>query len=66
MSCWMSGVCDADCCAIIRFATELACRKAHIRPDDVVVPSVASSSGVKERTEWDGLGEAMRMAGWFD
>ena len=50
-----------------RFATELACRKAHIRADDLALPSVASSSGhVRERNEWDGLGEAMRMAGWFD
>jgi len=49
----------------LRFATELACRKAHSRPEDVGAHSVASP-GVKERGEWDGLGEAMRMAGWFD
>lgn len=60
--CWGIGVDGAT-----RFATELACRKAHARADDAGVPSVASSSGhVKERNEWDGLGEAMRMAGWFD
>lgn len=50
-----------------RFATELACRKAHVRADDVAASTAASSSGhVKERSEWDGLGEAMRQAGWFD
>ncbi|KAG8212980.1 hypothetical protein J3R82DRAFT_11363 [Butyriboletus roseoflavus] len=51
----------------LRFATELACRKAHVRADDVAATSVASSSGqARERSEWDGLGEAMRRAGWFD
>lgn len=51
----------------VRFATELACRKAHVRAEDVSSASVASSSGhVKERDEWDGLGEAMRKAGWFN
>ncbi|KAG9316957.1 hypothetical protein JVU11DRAFT_3041 [Chiua virens] len=51
----------------LRFATELACRKAYSRGDVVSSPGVASSSGhVKERDEWDGLGEAMRSAGWFD
>ncbi|KAF8552066.1 hypothetical protein OG21DRAFT_1512007 [Imleria badia] len=50
----------------LRFATELACRKAHSRAEDIETTSVASSGHVKERGEWDGLGEAMRMAGWFD
>ncbi|KAH0833336.1 hypothetical protein J3R83DRAFT_12404 [Lanmaoa asiatica] len=49
----------------LRFATELACRKAHVRADDVGAASVASGH-VKELSEWDGLGEAMRRAGWFD
>ena len=49
-----------------RFATELACRKAHSRAEDMSAPSVATSEHVKGRGEWDGLGEAMRMAGWFD
>ncbi|KIJ62898.1 hypothetical protein HYDPIDRAFT_135366 [Hydnomerulius pinastri MD-312] len=34
----------------LRFATELAGRKAHIQPNN----------------KWDGLGEDMRRAGWFD
>ena len=49
-----------------RFATELACRKAHSRAEDVGAPSMATSGHVRERGEWDGLGEAMRMAGWFN
>lgn len=44
----------------LRFATELASRRAHARP------TVGSGSTVKERSEWDGLGEDMRKAGWFD
>jgi len=50
----------------LRFATELACRKAHSRAEDVGAPSMATSGHVRERGEWDGLGEAMRMAGWFN
>ena len=64
--CWCVDV-TACLSRLGRFATELACRKAHIRVDDIGMASVASSSEhVKERDEWDGLGEAMRMAGWFD
>ncbi|KAG6333531.1 hypothetical protein ID866_5556 [Astraeus odoratus] len=49
----------------LRFATELASRRAHARP---AASSSSSNSGstAKERSEWDGLGEEMRRAGWFD
>ncbi|KAF8135106.1 hypothetical protein EV363DRAFT_1429762 [Boletus edulis] len=36
------------------------------RLDECLRYDVVASPGVKERGEWDGLGEAMRMAGWFD
>ncbi|KAF9223372.1 hypothetical protein BS17DRAFT_796049 [Gyrodon lividus] len=52
----------------LRFATELAGRKANIRADNSNAPSVGSGTGTaaKEPSEWDGLGDDMRRAGWFD
>lgn len=48
-----------------RFATEIAGRRGHASPAANSTPSMVGST-VKESSEWDGLGEEMRRAGWFD
>lgn len=49
----------------LRFATEIAGRRGHASPAANSTPSMVGST-VKESSEWDGLGEEMRRAGWFD
>lgn len=48
-----------------RFATEIAGRRAYANPAASSTSSMIGSA-VKESSEWDGLGEEMRRAGWFD
>ncbi|KIK79011.1 hypothetical protein PAXRUDRAFT_834309 [Paxillus rubicundulus Ve08.2h10] len=53
----------------LRFATELAGRKAHIKPNNTSASSAGgggTGTTVREPSEWDGLGEDMQRAGWFD
>lgn len=49
----------------LRFATEIAGRRAYANPAASSTSSMVGST-VKESSEWDGLGEEMRRAGWFD
>lgn len=49
----------------LRFATEIAGRRAYANPAASSTSSMIGSA-VKESSEWDGLGEEMRRAGWFD
>ncbi|KAI6039893.1 hypothetical protein EDC04DRAFT_2682230 [Pisolithus marmoratus] len=49
----------------LRFATEIAGRRAYAGPTASSAPSMVGST-VKESSEWDRLGEDMRRAGWFD
>ncbi|KAH7884752.1 hypothetical protein F5I97DRAFT_1497797 [Phlebopus sp. FC_14] len=48
----------------LKFATELAGRKAHSRVNTSATV-VASTASAAMESEWDGLGEDMRKAGWF-